>query len=94
MNTLLKLETLIARSPDPITAEMDGDLVMMNAVSGRYHGLSGVGLRIWQLLEQPRTVAAVIDCLQQEYAVPRDVCEAETLAFAAALEARGLIRRG
>lgn len=92
--TVLSLETQVARNPEPISADMDGDLVVMHLVTGRYHGLSGAGLRIWQLLEQPQTVAAVIEQLQQEYAVPREVCEAETLDFLAALETRGLIRRG
>lgn len=92
--TLLSLDTRIARNPEPISADMDGDLVMMHIATGRYHGLSGAGLRIWQLLEQPQTVAAVVERLQQEYAVPREVCEAETLDFLAALETRRLIHRG
>lgn len=94
MSTPPSLETRIRRNPEPVAADMDGDLVMMHIATGRYHGLSGVGLRIWQLLEQPQTVAAVVEQLKQEYAVPHEVCEAETLAFVTALEARGLLRCG
>jgi len=43
-------------------AEVTGQglaLVMRNSATDEFYGLESIALRIWQLFEQPRTVAAI-----------------------------------
>jgi hypothetical protein len=63
----------------------------MSIDAGAYFGVADVGKRIWELVEEPTTVADLCARLTQQYNVGADVCEAETLAFLDDLERRGII---
>ena len=52
----LTLEAVVVRRGEPLTAEVDEELVMLDPREGRYFGADRIGRRIWELLEQPRTV--------------------------------------
>ena len=82
----------VTRTADPVAVEVDGELVMMDIESGNYIGLSPVGTRIWELLEQPRSVGDLTATLEAEYDVPSEVCRAETSAFLEQLVQNGLVR--
>ncbi len=79
--SMLTLESCLLRKPDQIFTDMDGDTVMMDPESGSYFGISGTGSRIWELLEQPQTVNAIVEAICTEYDVDIKQCEADTLAF-------------
>ncbi len=78
----MTLDTTLVRNPSLTTAELDGEVVMLSLETNRYYGLNSVGTRIWELLAQPMTLAAVCDILMNEYDVTREQCEQETLAVA------------
>lgn len=84
--------TVLVRDPDMIAAEMDGDLVMMSIERGEYFGIGGVGPRLWELLEQPRTVDDLCAAICREYEVDEGTCLTDVTAFAEELLARGLVR--
>ena len=56
---------------------MDGGIVALNVETGTCHGFNPTAARIWQLLETPRSFAALLDALLVEYEVERGRCEAE-----------------
>lgn len=78
----MTLDTILVRNPSLTTAELDGEVVMLSLETNRYYGLNSVGTRIWEILAQPMTLAAVCDILQNEYDVTREQCESEVLAVA------------
>ena len=65
----------------------------LHAERGIYIDMNDVGGRIWNMLEQPQTVAAVCQALVAYYEVDPRECEAETLAFLEGIFKEGLIRR-
>jgi hypothetical protein len=73
--------SLLIRSSDLIATEMDGDIVMMHISSGQYFGISGVGPRIWALLERPITLDALIATIVNEYIVDEQTCRNDIQAF-------------
>jgi hypothetical protein len=73
--------TVVVRSSEPLTAVVDGELVMLDARSSSYFGLDGIGTRIWELLEAPRSVDDVCTVLIEEYEVDPETCRTEVLAF-------------
>ena len=83
--------TTIARSNELITAEVDDELVMMSLEQGEYFGLGAIGSRIWTLLEQPMTVAALCDRLVTLYAVDAETCQRDTLDFLQELYAAEIV---
>jgi Coenzyme PQQ synthesis protein D (PqqD) len=58
---------IISRSDGWLTAWIGHELVMMNAESNSYLSLSGSGGRIWELLEEPRTVGQLCQSLVGEF---------------------------
>jgi coenzyme PQQ synthesis protein D (PqqD) len=81
----LTLETVVARRGEPLTADVDGDLVMLDRSQGRYFGVDRVGHRIWDLLERPQTVGDICTELQGQFDVAAERCRADTLDFLAQL---------
>jgi len=60
---------------------MDGETVMMSIENGEYFGLNPVGSRMWELIENPIEVDALIELLLDEFDVSREQCEIETMEF-------------
>jgi coenzyme PQQ synthesis protein D (PqqD) len=74
-------QTIIVRSPDQVSGDLDGRIVLLSIQNGEYYNMNDVGSRIWTLLEQPMTVAALVDALLVEFEVERATCEKEAGAF-------------
>ncbi len=82
MGEEISLETIIARREDLLLAELDdNELVMLNIKRGAYYGVDETAKAIWDCLSVPCSVAAVVDHLLTCFAVDRQTCERETLAF-------------
>jgi Coenzyme PQQ synthesis protein D (PqqD) len=79
------------RNPDLVTADMDGDTVMMSVERGEYFGLGGVGARVWDLLAQPTPLSELVRQICAEYAVDASTCEADLKRFLGELMAQGLV---
>lgn len=90
--TTLEPTTSLIRHPDLIAARMDGDLVMMSIEQHEYYGVSGVGPRIWELLEQPATVEKIAATLCEEFEVEAATCRKDLLEFAQQLLDMGLVQ--
>ena len=73
--------SLIKRMGNLLVSEIDGELVMLSVERGNYYGLSAVGKRIWELLDQPRDVGTLCILLQQEFEETSDICKQEVLQF-------------
>ncbi|MDQ3935598.1 MAG: PqqD family protein [Actinomycetota bacterium] len=56
-------ETLVARSPSVVAAEVDGRLTLMNIDDGRYFGLNDVASDVWDRIESPRPFGDLVDDL-------------------------------
>jgi hypothetical protein len=82
---------MIRRSDDPLSALVDGNVLMMSIERGQYFSLNGAGSRIWELLEHPTDAAAIVKRLTDEYEVTSDVCSPQVEAFLKRLRERGLL---
>ncbi len=43
--------TVIYRNPTAISSDLDGESVILDMESGKYHSLDTTGTRVWELLE-------------------------------------------
>ena len=83
---------VIRRRPGVVEAPFDDVLVVLNE-DLEYLGLDEVGQRIWEILDEPRTLNSLVATLLDEYDVPRADCERDVTAFLDALEERKLVAR-
>lgn len=87
----LGLDTIAAQSKGLVTADMDGEKVMLNIEKGKYFGLNDIGSRIWELLEKPHRVHELVAVLIREYDVDEKVCQDDVLNYISKLYAQGLV---
>lgn len=86
--------TVLSRRAGLMTADMNGSAVMMDIMTGKYYNLGEVGGRIWELLEEPMTVTALVSKLTAEYDVAPETCRADIEPFLTKLLAQGLLVEG
>ncbi len=83
------------RRLDHVVSTGEGDrTVLLDPVRGEYFGLDEVGTRIWELLPEHPTAAALADRLFEEYDAPRERLEADAAALLGELAGHGLVARG
>ena len=75
MKTNICKDSTVVRAKDQVSCDLVGEAVILNLKSGVYYGLNPVGARIWELIQEPRTVSAVLDVLLEQYNVEAGRCE-------------------
>ena len=86
----LEITTNITRHPDMLSAEIGGEAVMMSIENGAYFGLNPIATRIWDLIEQPKTIAELIQTITDEYDVSAEQAADDVQEFVADMLERGI----
>lgn len=76
---------------EQLSCDLAGEAVILSLQKGAYYGLDAVGARIWDLIQQPRTVNEIRDAIVAQYEVEPDRCESDLLELLQKLAAQGLI---
>jgi hypothetical protein len=84
--------TIISRSPSVLTAEVDGEVVMMSIENGRYFGLDEIGSDIWRRLEPPCSFAELIDRLVADYDADRAIIAADVRVLIGRMAVQDVVR--
>jgi Coenzyme PQQ synthesis protein D (PqqD) len=84
--------TIISRSPSVLTAEVDGEVVMMSIEQGQYFGLDDIGSDIWKRLDSPCAFADLIDRLAADYDAERASIAADVRSLLESMAARDVVR--
>ena len=92
-STPLDLDATVQRASDTVDASIDDEVVTMSIASGNYFVMDPIAARIWALLEEPVTIARLVDQLTQEYDVAIDQCRHDVIAFLGDLLEKGIVRR-
>lgn len=83
---------LFIRERDAIWTNLNGKTVVMGIGSGKYFEIEGVGQKIWDLLEQERSIQDLVSAIVTSYAVDADQCGHDVQNFIDALQSAELIR--
>ena len=82
---------VVVAARDQVSAEVEGEAVILNLADGVYYGLDGVGGRVWELLREPRSVGELRDAIAAEYAVDAATAEADLVTLLGDLAERRLV---
>lgn len=88
----LSPSAVVVAARDQVSADLEGEAVILNLADGVYYGLDGVGARIWELLREPRTAADLRDVITAEYDVDADAAWRDLSTLLAELAARRLVQ--
>lgn len=70
-----------SRNEQIIDGELDDNQVMMHLDKGKYFGLDPVAKRIWQLIEDPKSIQEITEVLLDEFEVTPEQCLEDVQAF-------------
>lgn len=66
-------------SKKQISCSLADEAVVLNLEDGVYYGLNLVASRIWELVQQPRTVREIRNALLSEYEIEETACTRDLL---------------
>lgn len=87
----MNLTNTVSIPPQVMARTVGEETVLLDLASGTYFGLDPVGTRIWQLISEGKTVAAVCDNMLAEFDVSRDTLEADVMHLLDELRDKGLV---
>lgn len=90
-NTTLRPSRVVHVSADVLCQTVEGQAVLLNLATERYHSLDEVGSRVWSLLVADGDVEGAIATMLDEYEVDADVLRSDVDALVAALARAGLV---
>ena len=91
MGRTVSRSSVVVAAKKQISTDLGGEAVILELESGAYYGLNDVGTRIWDLIQQPKTVNDIRDAILEEYEVEPDRCERELLGILEDLACAGLL---
>jgi hypothetical protein len=84
-------DSSIVVAQNQVSCDLAGEAAILNLKSGVYYGLNPVGARIWNLVQEPRTVAQILEALLAEYDVERPRLESDLRELLSRLADQGLV---
>jgi hypothetical protein len=83
--------TRLVAAREQVSAELDGEAVILSLADGVYYGLDGVGAFVWELLREPRTLAELCARVTAEFNVDTATAEHDLRDLLGELEKRSLV---
>lgn len=74
-----------------VSADLGDELAILAMDAGRYYGVESVGRRVWELVQTPTTLSAVVATLLDEYEVEEPTLLADVAKFMSSLADEGLL---
>src|SRR5665213_999240 len=81
----------VSRRNDMLAQEVEGATVMTDVATGYYYGLESTARRIWELIEQPKSVSEICSILGAEFEVDSGMCETDVIEFLRRMNQEGLV---
>ncbi len=75
------LSSVVEAKSEPLAAPLAGGLVILQVETDRYYNLNELGTEVWQLIQQPVTVAEIVERVTATHDVDAARCEADILAL-------------
>jgi hypothetical protein len=91
MDASLSAHTVIVASSQQVSCPLGDESAILNLKNSVYYGMNAVGARVWNLLQQPRSVSDLRDVLLDEYEVEKVLCEQDLIALLQKMHSEGLI---
>lgn len=89
--TTISLRSTVFGIKDQVSCKLGGEVVILSLKNGVYYSLNPVGVRIWNLINEPILVQDVLDAIIREFDVEPGQCEEDVLVILEDMAKEGLI---
>ena len=87
----LSLATVVSASPNQVHSRVDEDLVILQLDSSMYYSLNPVGARVFELIQEPTSLGAIVDTIVAEFEVDPPTARTDVLALMGTLIEQKLV---
>jgi hypothetical protein len=84
--------TVISRSQSVLSADVDGEVVMLSIEQGYYYGLDDIGSDIWQRIATPCSFAELVEQLVVDYDADRATIATDVKALLGRMAEQDVVR--
>lgn len=77
--------------PEHLYCDLNGEAVVLSLANGRYYGMNAVAARIWELVQEPRSVGEIEKSILLEYEVEPEVCKKQVSDLLQKMAAENLL---
>jgi hypothetical protein len=91
MEPILSARSVVVATTEQVSCPLGEESAILNLKNSVYYGMNPVGARVWNLLQQPRSVSEIRDALLDEYEVAADKCEHDLLELLEKMRIEGLV---
>lgn len=88
---MISLDSTVVASSQLVSANLDGEVVILGFQSGSYFGLDQVGAFVWDSIQKPQKVGEIRDRILEEYDIDSTRCEQDLLNLLESLLDKQLI---
>ena len=92
MDARLSVHSIVSATREQVSCALGDEAAILNLKNTVYYGLNPVGARIWNLLQQPKSIGELRDALVDEYDVEAERCENDLLELLEKMRNEGLIQ--
>lgn len=90
-NPEVSKSTAVVATDDCLSTTTDGESVILHVERGEYYGFNEVGTEVWELTQEPRTVAEICQAIQESYDVDEQRCLDDVTELVAEMLDYGLV---
>lgn len=84
---------IFRRSTQQVSCTINGEIAILSLERSIYFGLQGVGVQIWEALEQPRSVRDLCEGIIATFDVGPEQCQQDVVQILADMQGEGLVER-
>ncbi len=77
-----------------VETEIDDEVLLVDLDGGELFSLSGTARATWKLIDGERSLAAIVDALEDEFAAPAEIIARDVDALVQELDSAALIALG
>jgi hypothetical protein len=88
----LNLDSIVQRNPEMVSADMDGEMVMMSIENSAYYGLNAVGSDLWEAMENPVSITALCNHVTENFDIDLVACQSDVMELLTDLRERNLVQ--
>ena len=89
----ISLDTSIVAISEHVSCNLADEVFILSLKDGVYYGLNSVAARVWQLVQEPRTLREIRDVLVEEFDVKEEDCTRDVLDLLEQLRQWNLVER-
>jgi len=91
MELALSEAAVVVATKNQVSCQLGEDIIILDLKAGLYFSLDNVGAKVWELIQQPRSVSGIRQAILETFDVSPDVCGRDLLALLRELADRNLI---